>query len=143
MFANLRHIDLNSGVPFYFKLPKVFFPGLRSISISVKIMFRNEKPDAGLWCLVKKDNELLGSASTYKGITPLSVVPFTATAGNIVPVIPFSWTPYNFTISFDKDPNEVIIGLIVLKDRAWFDNIEIKINGKLLNNLAFAVSQNY
>lgn len=140
MYANLRHVDLSNGVPFYFVLPKIFYPGLRTIEISVKILFRDQKPNAGLWCTVKKDSELLGSASTYKGNVALTIVPYTATAGTSVPVIPYSWTPYNFTINFGKDPNLVIIGLIVIKDRAWFDNIEIKLNGKLLNNLVFTIS---
>jgi hypothetical protein len=142
IFVNLKQTDISGGVPFYFIFPKIFYPALRSINISVDIMFRNDKPNAGLWCLVKKDNELLGSSSTLKGNIPITVVPYTATAGNNVPVIPYSWTPYSFTIKFDKDPNQVIIGLILLKDRAWFDNLEININGKRLNKLVFAFSAN-
>jgi hypothetical protein len=137
MYANLRHVDLSNGVPFYFVLPKIFYQDLRTIEVSVKILFRDKKPNAGLWCTVKNDNELLGSASTLKGNITLSVVPYTATAGASIPVIPDAWTPYNITINFGKDPTLVIIGLIVMKDFAWFDNIEIKLNGKPLTNLAF------
>ena len=141
MFANLQHVvGVKNGVPFYFVLPTAYYTGLRSISISLKIMFRNEKPNAGLWCTVKKDNELLATACTYKGNVSMNVIPFSATAGTMVPVIPYTWTPYNFTIKFDKDPNFVIIGLILLNDRAWFDNIEIKLNGKPVNDLVFGVA---
>jgi len=140
LYVNLKHTDLSGGVPFYFILPKVYYQGLRTIDISVKIMFRNEKPNAGLWCSIKKDSELLGCASTYKGNVPITVVPIIATAGNPVPVIPYTWTSYNFEIKCNKDPNEVIIGLILVKDRAWFDDVEIKINGKPINNLAFEIS---
>jgi hypothetical protein len=141
MFANLQHVvDVKNGVPFYFVLQKANYAGLRAISISVKIMFRNEKPNAGLWCTVKKDNELLGSKCTYKGNVSMNVIPFSATAGTSVPVIPYTWIPYNFTIKFDNDPTNVIIGLILLNDRAWFDNIEIKLNGKPLENMVFGVT---
>jgi hypothetical protein len=140
MYTNLRHVDISNGVPFYFIMPKLYYPGLRNIEISVRILFRNEKPNAGLWCTVKKDNELLGSASTLKGNLTSTIIPYTATIGTSVPVIPYTWTPFDFAINFSKDPTLVIIGFIVMSDRAWFDDIEIKLNGNPLTNLAFILS---
>jgi hypothetical protein len=137
MFINLRQVEVTGGLSFYFVLPKVYYAGLRTMNISVKVMTRNEKPCAGLWCSVKKDKVLLAKASTYKGGIPFPINIFPVSGGTNVPVIPYSWTPYNFEIKVDKDPTEVIIGLAVLRDRAWFDDIIININGKPVNDLVF------
>lgn len=138
MFANLRNNDNSGGLSFYFVLPESFYAGLRSIDLSIRMMTRSETPNSGLWCKIKKGNKLLGSASTYKGFIPFPIIPFNAAfTGSTTPCIPFTWATYTFNISIDQDPDEVMIGVALLTDRVWFDKLEISINGKLIDRLAF------
>lgn len=138
MFANLRNNDNSGGQSFYFVLPESFYTGLRNIEVTIRMMTRSESPNSGLWCKIKKGDKLLGSASTYKGNIPFPIIPFNAAfTGTTTPCIPYSWATYTFNISIDQDPDEVMIGVALLTDRVWFDKLEISINGKLIDRLAF------
>lgn len=120
---------------FTFMLPKSFYKGMRTLEISVKIREGgNSYPLSGLWCKVKKKKILTGWASTYKGLKPF---PLTLDEGSTnAPIIPWSWNTYSFTITIEEDPDEVQIGGFCFDD-AWFDDIQININGNLVNNLVF------
>jgi hypothetical protein len=121
-------------------LPKTYYSGMRTINISVKIQMRNTTPNAGLWCKIKNDNDLLGYASTIKGSIPSPIIPYNGSNTTNVPVIPYTWTSYNFEIKIDKDPTEVMIGLFLANDRAWYDNIKININGKPVKDMVFEMA---
>ena len=140
LFVRVNHsID---GASYYMILPKVYYQGLRSVEISVNVKMPFEKPNAGLWCSIHNNKEYLGGGSTYKGNMKFPVLPDVRSAGRYIPVMPFLWTPYRFDFKIDKDPTEVMIGIYVSKDRAWFDDIRIIINGKPINDLVFPIFQN-
>jgi len=84
-------------------------------------------PNAGIWFSFKKNKKFIYQNS------------FTKNGDYKNAIMPFSWTPYSFEITFDEDPDEVRIGIWVSKDRAWFDDIKIEINGKPLNDIAFEI----
>ncbi|NVN95381.1 MAG: hypothetical protein HXX18_08885 [Bacteroidetes bacterium] len=134
-----RSID---GASYYMVLPKVYYQGLRTIEISVNVKMPYEKPNAGLWCSIHNNKEYVGGGSTYNGNMKFPILPDVRLVGKYIPVMPFSWTPYRFEVKTDKDPTEVMIGIYVSKDRAWFDDIKININGKPINDLVFNISQN-
>ncbi len=134
-----RSID---GASYYMVLPSVYYQGLRTIEIISNIKMPFEKPNAGLWCSIHNSKEYMGGGSTYVGNMKFPTLPNVRSAGKYIPVMPFSWTPFRFEVKIDKDPTEVMIGIYVSKDRAWFDDIKIKINGKLINDLLFQILQN-
>lgn len=122
--------DNNSGQNFSMQLPKLYYAGMRSVQISLKIREKGANyPSAGLWCKIKKSKKLIGWASTHKGQIAFPMDITEGTMRQNIPIIPWSWNTYSFNISIDEDPDEVVIGGFSLGS-AWFDDIEISINGK-------------
>ncbi|MCX6229926.1 MAG: hypothetical protein NTZ33_00140 [Bacteroidetes bacterium] len=140
LFVRINHP--NEGAKYYILLPKVYYKGLRSVEISVNIKMPFEKPNACFWSSADIDNKYFCSASTNKSRLSPTLSMFYTTSTRYIPVMPFSWTSYSYELKIDKDPSAIYIGLFVTKDRAWFDDIKLKINGKPIHDLAFQISHN-
>lgn len=111
-------------------LPKSYYKGFRTFKISLQQKMPYDIPNAGVWFSFKKDKKFIRQNS------------FTKNGDYGHTIMPFSWTPYSFEVTFDEDPDEVRVGIWVSKDRAWFDNIILEINGKPLTDLVFEILPN-
>ncbi|MEI6695574.1 MAG: hypothetical protein WCO13_05870 [Bacteroidota bacterium] len=140
LYVRLKHPK--DGASYYMQLPTFYYQGMRTIDIYVSVKMPNAMPNAGIWCSVKKDREYLGGASSYKANPSSPIFPNARFQGKDLPQMPYTWIPCHFEIKIDKDPTEVLIGISVSKDRAWFDDIKIKINGKPINDMVFKVIEN-
>lgn len=125
----------SSGQTFLMYLPKSYYSGMRIIHVSLQIRENvNTYPVSGFWCKVKKNKKLIGWASTYKGQIAFPMDINENNKSENIPIIRGAWTTYNFTINIKEDPDEVIFGGFSIW-RAWFDDIQITINGKKVDDL--------
>jgi len=116
----------NESGSYYIILPKTYYKGLRTIKISANLKMTSfDTPNAGIWFEIKKNKNVLPYSNYYHSSEKA--------------IAPFSWTPYSMEETIEKDPDEVKIAIGVFKDRAWFDDIKIEINGKPVNDLVFEI----
>jgi hypothetical protein len=135
LFFKHKHELDSSGQTFSMKLPKSLNKDLRTINISIKIRESSDKyPQAGLWCKIKKSKKLLGFASTYKGQLAFPMDITESIISDNTPIMLWAWTSYSIDITVKEDPDEIVIGGFAIGS-AWFDDIQISINGNLINNL--------
>lgn len=129
------------GCTLYTSLPKELCKGLRKVHVTVNILFSRETQNGGLWVFATKGIKYLGKASTYWGYIPYPII-FTEKWQMRNPfVTPEKWYKYELNYEIEEDPDEILLGFYVRFGYIWYDNIQIILNDKPIENLVFQLEK--
>jgi hypothetical protein len=128
------------GCTIYTTLPKEFCKGLRHVQVTISSRYQFTSKNGGFWIFATKGNKNLGKATTCSGYFPFPVVvtPFKWQPKNI-PVFPYEWYTDKLDFTIAEDPDELMLGFYVRYRSVWFDNIQIILNDKPINDLVFKI----
>lgn len=128
------------GCTIYTSLPREFCKGLRHVEIIIKSRYQSEYKNGGFWVFATKGNKYLGKATTYHGYFPFPIIYSFMWKPRKFPVFPFEWYTDKLEFNISEDPDELLLGFYVRYGRIWYDDIQITLNGKTVNNLVFMIS---
>lgn len=123
---SVKLIRPNEYTSYYFLLPNKYYKGLRNIKTSADIKMPYNTTNASVSFTIKKNKNILPYTNYYQSHEKT--------------IMPFYWTSFYAEETIEEDPDEVLIWMSASKDRAWFDDIKIEINGKPINDIVFEVT---
>jgi len=112
---------------------------MRHLSVSSLIRVPSTYLTAGIWAVANKDGDNLDCGSSL--LMPTWMCPNFRRRITAIPPRPYAWTTYNFEITMEEDPTEVLIGLYVTSAHAWFDDIRLEVNGVLIDDFMFQITE--
>ena len=136
---NTYNSNWTEGCTIYTSLPIKYCKGLRHVQITLKSRYQFENQNGGFWVFATKGIKYLGKATTYPGYFPFPIIFTFLWKPMLQPVFPYEWYFYKLDFKIDEDPDELLLGFYDKFGRVWYDDIEITLNDKPINNFAFQI----
>lgn len=129
------------GCTIYISLPKEFCKDLRHVEVTLKSRYQSDYKNGGFWVFATKGNKYLGKATTYPGYFPFPIIYSFMWKPRKFPVFPYEWYSDKLEFNIGEDPDELLLGFYVRYGRIWYDDIQVTLNDKPVNNLVFKFSK--
>ncbi len=139
---NKRSLNIFCGIchPGFNGMFQFVLPGFTGGKVS-KIVMKGDiltegSLNSGFWCKVKNEKQLVGYANTIKRIAGFPEALDCDYTGINEPPVPYNWDSKTLEINVQGGyATSIMFGGFVISGKAWFDNFEIYIDGKKINNI--------
>jgi len=120
---------------FIFELPNFTGDTVHVIKMTGYIL-TDGSLNAGFWCKVNNGREMVGYGNSLKRVCGFPEALDCDYLGNNEPPIPYNWDKYEINVKVKGGyATRIQFGGFVLTGKAWFDDFEIYIDGKKVNNI--------